>query len=270
MKKELRQTLPAAVLATTPAPHMSERYVHISSEEVCNLMLKEGFTIAGARGVNPRSRAGSDVLKQLKESQVAHPERGPAFGKHVIDFRHPDVPAIGDSVPRFLFVNSHDGSTRASVLAGVFRFVCSNGMVVGSTYASEKVRHMGQSASDILKRISELAKNTAPLFREIESWQKKSLTRAQRIEFARLASQLRYGDPYRFQAADLLAPRREEDDKGDLWTTFNVVQEACTKGGVAGLSATGRASTSRPLAEVGADIRFNEQLWQLAGEFATF
>ena len=263
MNQTLRQMLPAAALAASPSPKMSERYVHISTEQVCNLMLKEGFTIANAKAIKGR---GSITGK----AAAAQPSAGESFGKHVIDFRHPDVPTIGDSVPRFVFVNSHDGSTRASVLAGVFRFVCSNGMVVGNTYASEKVRHFGQDAAGILARISELAKNTAPLFCEIESWQKKEMSLHQRREFATLASQLRFGDPYRFDAQALLTPRREEDDKGDLWTTFNVVQEACTKGGTVGLSPTGRISTSRPLTEVGADIKFNEQLWQLAGEFATF
>lgn len=242
--------LPLAAYTQTPAPTLSDRYVHISTQRVVELMQEEGFTVANAPGKKPR---------------------GPAeFAKHVIDFRHPDVPSIGDAVPRFLFANSHDGSMRASVLAGVFRFVCSNGMVVGSTYANERVRHAGQAAHDIIARVRAMARNTAPLFAQIESWQRKDLSLAQRIEFARLSSTLRWGDPHRFLPEDLLRVRRPEDDKGDLWSVFNRVQEATTRGGVGGVARTGRAVRSRPLTEVGADLRFNEQLWKLAEEFSGF
>lgn len=239
-------TLPPSVYAAEPSPKMSERYVHVSTAQVIELMKGEGFTVEGVMGVKPRDLAN-------------------VYGKHVIDFRHPDVPRIGDSAPRFLFGNSHDGSTRAWAMAGVFRFVCSNGMVVGSTYAKERVR---RAAHDIIERMRQLAKNTAPLFQQIESWQRKELSAPQRLEFARLAATLRFGDPYRFDPAELLLPRREEDDAGNLWAVFNRVQEATTKGGMVGLSATGRQATARPLNEVTANVRFNEQLWQLAEEFS--
>jgi hypothetical protein len=242
--------LPLAAFTQTAAPTVSDRYVHISTQRVVELMQEEGFTVAGTIAQKARGA-------------------GPAqFAKHVIDFRHPDVPAIGDSTPRFLFANSHDGSMRASVLAGVFRFVCSNGMVVGSTYANERVRHAGEAAHNIIERVRALARNTGPLFQQIESWQRKELSEAQRNEFARLAATLRWGDPHRFLPEEILQVRRPEDDKGDLWTVFNRVQEATTRGGLEGVARTGRAVRSRPLTEVSTDLRFNEQLWKLAEEFA--
>jgi hypothetical protein len=241
--------LPAAVYNKTPAPHLSAKYVHVDSEAVVANMLAEGFVVAGVQTTSTRARNA-------------------LTGRHVIDFRHPDVPRIGDSTPRVLFGNSHDGSTRAYAMAGVFRFVCSNGMVVGSMYARESVRHSGDAARDLIERMKALASNTAPLFSQIESWQRKQLSAAQSFDFARLAAQLRWGDPDRFAPEDLLRVNRAEDDRGDLWTVFNRIQEATTKGGVAGRSVTGRATVARPLAEPAANVRFNEQLWSLAEEFA--
>lgn len=239
--------LPQSIFAKTPAPHLTAKYVHVNSEAVMNSMLAEGFVVADVKGVNSRD---------------------PLHSRHVIDFRHPDVPHIGDAVPRVLFTNSHDGSTRASALAGVFRFVCSNGMVVGSTYAKEKVRHTGDAARHLIERMQALAKNTAPLFTQIESWQKLDMDKAARHEYARQAAMLRWGDPHRFEAEDLLAVRRAEDDKGDLWTVFNRVQEATTRGGVQGYTADGRRATARAINEPQRSVRFNEQLWQLTEEFA--
>jgi hypothetical protein len=44
---------------------------------------------------------------------------------------------------RLEFVNSVDGSTRFRAMMGWFRFVCSNGLVIGVTQAEIRRRHMG-------------------------------------------------------------------------------------------------------------------------------
>jgi len=62
--------------------------------------------------------------------------------------------------------------------------------------------------------------------------------------------------------------RREEDDRGDLWTTFNRLQENTVRGGLVGLSRSGRQATSRPLTDIQRDLAYNAQLWQLADELA--
>lgn len=242
--------LPASVTAKAPAPHLTARYVHVDSEAIVQAMKSEGFKVAAVTTAKSRVR---DAL----------------YARHTIDFRHPDAPQLGDATPRVLFSNSHDGSSRAVAIAGVFRAVCANGLVVGTTYANERTRHTGDMARSLVERMMALAKNTAPLFAQIERWKSKELTPTQTVDFARLAAQLRYGDPYRFASETLLAVRRPEDDAGDLWSVFNRVQEATVVGGVTGLSRTGRQTTSRPLNEVAANLRYNAALWNLAEEFST-
>ncbi len=44
---------------------------------------------------------------------------------------------------RFECVNSVDGSTRFRAMLGWFRFVCSNGLVIGVTYSDVRKRHSG-------------------------------------------------------------------------------------------------------------------------------
>lgn len=251
--------LPATVLQPTASPKMSDRYVHIDSHKVIELMAREGFRVAKI-----------DTPAVRKNSQL-----DPLFCRHQIDFRREDWDASprgdrrGGYVPRMIYTNSHDGTTAASWMLGVYAFVCSNGIVVGSTYARERVRHAGESAQSMLGRMEGLAANVAPMFDQIESWQNKQLTSAQAREFARLASQLRWEDPHRFEAEEVLRVRRTEDDTGDLWTVFNRVQENTVRGGLIGRSPTGRAATSRPLSEINASNKFNSDLWRLAEEFAT-
>ena len=248
--------LPPSVLQKTASPETSSRYVHIDTSKVVELMAREGFRPASV-SVSGRGRKSDDL-----------------FTRHQIDFRREDWMSAprddhrGGYTPRVLFTNSHDGTTAASFMMGVFSFVCSNGLVVGSTYAKERVRHSGQSAADLIGRMQQLAKNTAPLFTQIDQWAAKKLTPLQVSEFARLASQLRWGDAHRFAAPEVLRIRRAEDAGADLWTVFNRVQENTIRGGLSGLSRTGRSATSRPLSEIAGSTIYNAQLWRLAEEFA--
>ena len=243
------RTLPAAALATTHAPTLSSRYEFISSHDIIQRFSEEGWKVESATVAAPRKR---DQL----------------FAKHMIDFRHPDFAPVGGAVPRIILVNSHDGSSSARVLAGVFRFVCSNGLVVGTTIGRETVRHTGDAAADLIHRMRSLARNTSEIYSKIERWSKKDLSKPQRCEMARFAAQLRWGDAHRFQPEDLLQVRREGDDRGDLWTTFNRLQENTVRGGIEGLSRSGRAATSRPLSDITRSVDYNAQLWQLAEEVA--
>lgn len=249
--------LPAAVLTEHAHPRMSQRYVHVNSHDVVQLMEREGFTVASVN--TPRSRKNTN--------------RDPLYQRHQIDFRRADWDKRDDNrggyVPRMLYTNSHDGTTQASFMLGVYAFVCSNGMVVGSTYASEKVRHAGEVAKELIGRMQSLAANTAPLFDQIDQWQEKILTVPQMREFARLSSVLRWGDANRFDAEEVLRVRRTEDDAASLWAVFNRVQENTVRGGLSGLSRSGRAATSRPLSEIHHSTEYNRNLWKLAEDFAT-
>lgn len=241
--------LPASALATVAAPTVSARYQFISSSDIIQRFAQEGWQVASSSVAIPRKREG-------------------AYAKHMIDLRHPDHEEINGSVPRIILVNSHDGSSSARVMAGVFRFVCANGLVVGTTVGKEVVRHTGDAAADLIHRMQQLAKNTSKLYTQIDHWSKIDMSRAQRTEFARFAAQLRWGDAQRFSPDELLEPRRAEDDRGDLWSVFNRVQENTVRGGLEGLSRSGRAATSRPLSDISRSVDYNAQLWQLAEEVA--
>lgn len=241
--------LPASALATVAAPTVSERYQFISSAEIIDRFLEEGWRVESATVAAPR-------------------KRDPLFAKHMIDFRNPEFEPVHGAVPRIILVNSHDGSSSARVLAGVFRFVCANGLIVGTTLNKEVVRHTGDAAADLIHRMQQLARNTSKLYSQIDTWSKKDLTKAQRFEMARFAAQLRWGDAQRFTPEDLLQVRRADDDRGDLWTTFNRLQENTVRGGIEGFSRSGRAATSRPLSDISRSVDYNAQLWQLAEEVA--
>ena len=62
----------------------------------------------------------------------------------------------------------------------------------------------------------------------------------------------------------LLTARRREDQKNDLWTVYNRIQENFIKGGMRGYGKTGKRMSTRAINSVSEDIRLNKALWQLA------
>ena len=87
------------------------------------------------------------------------------------------------------------------------------------------------------------------------------------LSFARSALALKYDDPAKappVTEAQVLAPRRVEDDRSDLWATFNRVQEALTKGGLPSPSANGRRQRTRPVEGIDQNVKLNRALWMLA------
>jgi hypothetical protein len=241
--------MPKSVLAAAPSPKMSERYVHVNTHEVIQLMEREGFHVSAARSASPRSR---DQL----------------YARHMVEFRpNKEVVHMG-ATPRVVFTNSHDGTSAAQAVAGMFRFVCANGLIVGNVTETIKQRHSGDAAYELIERMRALAKNTERTFSQIERWSRIELSESRRNDFARFAAQLRWGDAAMFDPATLLEVRRPEDERPDLWTTFNVLQENTVRGGLIGLSRSGRRATSRPLTDIQRDVQYNAQLWQVASELA--
>ena len=54
------------------------------------------------------------------------------YTKHVIRLRHA-TQIIGREANEIILLNSHDGSSSYQMLAGMYRYVCQNGMVCGDT-----------------------------------------------------------------------------------------------------------------------------------------
>lgn len=234
---------------------MSPRYAQIATISLVRALQKAGYQPVAAKQDSPTRR---------DPTQVAHS----------VVLRHEDhlnqQAVVGDAVPQILLLNSHNGRTQLRLRAGLFRFVCANGLVVGDTTASANFYHRGDVVAEALGFASSLSEHTSNIARVVERWSKIQLTHHQRAAFAREAAELRYGkyNSKTYETRDLLAPRREADDNGSLWATFNILQENTVKGGVRGTMLNGRAATSRPLNALIPNAEFNARLWDLANRYS--
>jgi hypothetical protein len=121
------------------------------------------------------------VRKALKEAAVSAEETNAAlqiteYGERMrLSVWLPDQyafdPGDGEKMGmRFECLNSVDGSTRFRALMGWFRFVCSNGLVVGVTQSDLRRRHIGDLAPEDVGRV--LASGLAQAETEKENFRK--------------------------------------------------------------------------------------------------
>lgn len=251
---QIRRSAPS-VFASSPWHDRSERYRFVPTIEVVDLLRGEGF---------------QPVQASQSRSRI---EGKGEFTRHMLRFRHRDHlgPAVvGEQVSEVVLVNSHDGTSAYQLHAGIFRFVCTNGMVVASSDAgSISVHHKGGSdfRNQIIDATYQIASETPKTLEKIEQWRKITLEAPHQDRLARAALTLRKHET--LKPHQLLAPKRAEDAPAEdgsrsLWSTFNCIQEHVVKGGDPVLSAAGRRSRTRPIKSVSEDLRLNRALWEVA------
>src|SRR3546814_2716824 len=69
----------------------------------------------------------------------------------MIRLRHASQINARGEANEIILLNSHDGTSSYRMLAGMFRFVCSNGLVCGDTVADVRVPHKGDVAGQVIE-----------------------------------------------------------------------------------------------------------------------
>jgi hypothetical protein len=239
-----------SVLADTAHESRGDRYTFIPTLQVIDGLRNEGFQPFEVRQTNCR-----DLAKR-------------EFTKHMVRLRHPDAIASQGEVPELVLINSHDGTSSYQLLAGFFRFVCSNGLIAGDIQSDVRVRHSGNVVHDVIEGSFKVLDNVKQISNSIDEFKSITLNRSEQELFANTAMQLRWDDKAPVTAERVLQANRLEDVSSDLWTTFNRVQENMIKGGVSGRTTTGRRMHTRGVSGVNENVKLNRALWSLADGMA--
>ena len=227
----------------------SEKYLFVPTEQIAQELMQHGWKVSSA--VTTRTKSADRQ----------------GFQKHMVRFRPMDDGKqirLGDSIAELLLVNSHDSTTSYQFRSGIFRMVCSNGMIVSEQeFPGVRVRHHG-SLQEIIDASLEVASKLPTLAGIVNSMKAKALTNIQRMDFASAAIKLRHGADTIVTPDTLLRVQREADSATDLWTTFNVVQENIMRGGGIGQNKNGDFHRLRPVKGMDKNIAVNTGLWDLA------
>ena len=256
-KKNIMSVAPS-VFASEPSSEVSKHYTHIPTERVIDDMELLGWKPIQATEVKARKTSTK------------------GFQKHLITFRNDDVVINGDDgdtvFPQVLMTNSHDGKNAFQFQAGLYRLVCSNGLVIADTqFEAVKMRHMGYNFEDLQVMIKEMVEKLPLTVESMNKMKATEMEQEQIIQFAMDAINTRFSDKEMKRIEidyDLLTqPVRKEDAGSDLWSVFNVVQEKIITGDF-DYRAGGKARKAREIKNFKQDMRINKELFNVALEYA--
>lgn len=256
---QIRRVAPS-VFAERPWHEVSERYTFIPTSRVVEALLDNGFVATSAQQSATRIE-GKD-----------------GFVRHQLRFRQIEGRKFDDSYPEVLLTNDHAGSGAFRLLAGVFRLVCSNGLIVGTSFGEVRVRHTGK-IGDVVDGAFRVAAEFPRVIDQAREWQGLQLSRPEQLLLASAALDVRYPVAGRtnedgavaeppVDADQIIRPVRYQDAGNDLWTTFNRVQEHLTQGGIRSWSNSGRRTRTRAVTGIAENTALNRALWSLAEGFA--
>ena len=162
--------------------------------------------------------------------------------------------------------NSHDRSKAFSISAGIYRFVCANGLFIAdSVFESYKIKHLGDRENDVATAVANITAIKSILIDKINKLESIELTQLEKESFARSSIPLRFEKHLQVNHTDLLIPHREEDKNSSLYTVLNVIQENLLRGSISGTNKeTGRRFTSREIKSISKDVEVNQGLWDIA------
>jgi hypothetical protein len=251
----------APVTTQTQIEGLSHRYTHIPTTEIVNTIRDAGWEFSSGTARKGRT-----------PERIAH-------AAHVLRFSNPSLPMVNDNRIEAVLLNSHDGSTAFELGFGIYRLACANGLVVRTaTVGSIRLVHSGLNIENVFTAARSLVDRAPQVAEIVRGWSGMMLSPEQQMEMASRMATARWGE--RLVGADLLTPRRGEDTRSDLWTSFNRAQEAVIRGGMGvtlrrpitlGDGATSEAiSTRKATAIRGAlkQMRLNQELFAIASEYA--
>ena len=253
-KDEIRKIAPSVFTEKADSRSTSKHYVHIPTEKVIDDMSSLGWGVVDAKQVKARKNQG--------------------YQKHMVVFGNDNLVVEGkdgDTVmPRILMTNSHDGKNSFQFQAGLYRLVCSNGLVIADAeFANMKIRHMGYDLAELKTVINEIVEKLPLTVECMNKLKAKQLNENEQVKFAKeaLATRLSENEISKYTSDDiveLLNPTREEDNGNDMWSVYNVIQEKIIHGMFDVYGVRGKVRKARKIKNFKQDTQVNQELYQLA------
>lgn len=248
-----------SVFAEMAHDSRSPRYKQIPTIQVVDALRTEGWMPVFASETKVRDES----------------KRG--YAKHLLRFRHANSIQrslnVNDKFPEIVLLNSHDGTSSYQLHAGIFRLVCSNGMIVSDTALQKQVvRHSGDIVGNVIEGVYSIVEELPEVMDKIEGYKAIALSNEEQNILAKAAINLRWDEEAPVQPSEIIKVRRSADIGNDLWTVFNRAQENMIKGGLNGWTRDGKGrpkrTTTREVKSVSENVRLNKSLWTLAEEMA--
>ena len=154
----------------------SERYTYIPTIDVLRGLRKEGF---------------EPFMVAQGQSRV---EGKAEFTKHMIRMRHAGHVSTRPEANEIILINSHDGASSYQMLAGMLRFVCCNGLVVGKVVEDIRIPHKGNIQGEVIEGAFRVLEQFETVEASAEGMKALTLKPEEETAFATAALALRFGE----------------------------------------------------------------------------
>jgi hypothetical protein len=248
-----------SVFAEEKHESRSARYTYIPTSQVLAGLAEAGFVPTTAMQARSRVEGKQDFTKHLLRLRKVG-DLG--YGK-------PDVHEI-------VLVNSHDGTSAYNLYGGVFRCVCTNGLITGDIDTTMKVYHRGDIVEQIVDSTLQIVEESEGVMETVAEMKSIELSRPEQLLLAEYSMKARFDlseenkSVIPYQPADFLRVHRYEDRPADLYTTTNVVQENMLQGGVSRRDSQGKRHSTRQIRGIDQNVKVNKLIWQFSQELLKF
>ena len=261
-KDQIRNSSPLVFADAPTNPDVSNRYLFVNTETIIDDLEKLGWLPVQA------------VQRKARKSG------GTIFSKHMVAFQNPNIKITSsdgdDAYPRILLTNSHDGMQAFKFSVGIFRLVCSNGLVVADEQFSDfKIKHKGYTFGELRNVVRQAVSDLPNKVQVMNDMKNRTLTQEEKNKLALDAMLIRANitpgskeaSKFDYDAEtieDILDPKRDADKGNDLWRVFNVVQEKITQGEFHAALKGAKVRKVRKIKSFEKDIKVNKELFKLA------
>ncbi len=235
------------VMVNTDGYGVSDRYQVINTMDVVSRFEQFGFELSSVTSANTRhlDKVGKQphMVRMAAEFDLAPGLR-----------------------PEVIIHNSYDGTKALNIRVGVFRFVCSNGIIVGTNLVPNmQILHSNTHWSDLIDEFIDGYEEKNRMQGEwIETMQERKMTLDEAYYLAEQALGFRHADKRIINDAvdplELLIAKRKEDRGRDAWSFFNRMQEHMILGEYSKYDNEGSIRKAKILTNVDEIIRVNVEL----------
>ena len=248
---ELRLDAPS-IFASRPMLGVSDRYTFVPTSRIVSGLGQHGWVPVAV------------------EEQRIRIEARRGFQKHLIRLRRAEqMRTLDEWNVELVLLNSHDRGCAYQLHAGIFRRICSNGLVLSEgSFEAIRFRHAGLEVEAVVEASFRLLEYVPRVGELVESFRQRMLDRSESLALAQHALLLRYPslEVAPVEPDTLLHVRRAEDQGTDLWTTMNRVGENLIRGGLSDHrhDRRGRMRSIRALRGIDSKVAANKGMWGLA------
>ena len=258
---ELRAACPHAFKNEPTNPNVSDKYVQANTMTVINDLAKLGWYPVQAKQC--RAKKNSSGIRSF----------------HMIALQNPDIKILRngevDAYPQIILTNSHDGYNSFKFMLGIFRLVCSNGLVVcDNQMVNMSIRHINYTFDELRRIVATAIEQVPNIVNTMNKMRTVELTSEEKKEIATKMFKIRkgYDENDNIQVDDetindILTPVRSEDNANDLWTVFNICQEKMIKGGFSASGKNNKVRKQRGITSIKKDMEYNQKLWDVASRY---